>query len=205
MSLPAIVLGAGGHARVVGAILHGMGVSIKGYLDESYLAGEDEIIKQAFLMGMPDDLKNYSPNQYDIYAAIGDNHKRRIAIEQVSSKKYSTPTLIHPSAIIESSSQIGKASVICMGVLIATDAIVGDGVILNTGSSIDHETTIGNYCHIAPGAILAGRVKVGKEVFIGMGAKIAQNLSIGDGAIIGAGAIVLKDVPASTTVVGIYH
>ena len=205
MSLPAIILGAGGHARVVGAILHGLGISIKGYLDESYVAGVEEVIKQAFLIGIPNALQGYSSGEYEVYAAIGDNHKRRVAIEYALSKGYSMPALTHPSAVIESGSQVGHASVICMGVLIATDAAVGKGVILNTGSSVDHETSIGDYCHVAPGAILAGRVKVGREVFVGMGAKIAQNLNIGDGATIGAGAIVLKDVPASTTVVGVYH
>jgi len=205
MSLPAIVFGAGGHARVVGAILHGQGEVIKGYLDESYIASEAEVIKQATLIGLPADLQNYSCEEYEVYAAIGDNHKRRVAIELILSKGYSMPSLIHPTAIVESNCRIGQASVICMGVLIATDTLVGEGVILNTGCSVDHEAIIGDYCHIAPGAILAGRVKVGREVFIGMGARVAQNLSIGDGAVVGAGAIILKDVPAATTVVGVYH
>lgn len=45
--------------------------------------------------------------------------------------------------------------------------------------------------------------KLGKRVNVGAGAKIFGDVSIGDGASIGANAVVLKDVPAGATAVGI--
>ena len=44
---------------------------------------------------------------------------------------------------------------------------------------------------------------VGNNVFIGCGAKLLGNITIGDNAKIGANAVILKDVPANATVVGI--
>ena len=45
--------------------------------------------------------------------------------------------------------------------------------------------------------------KVGKNVLIGAGAKLLGNIKIGEGAKIGAGSVVLTDVPAHTTFVGV--
>jgi len=46
-------------------------------------------------------------------------------------------------------------------------------------------------------------VTIGDEVFIGAGATICNLVTVGDRAVIGAGAVVLGDVPADATVVGV--
>jgi serine O-acetyltransferase len=48
-----------------------------------------------------------------------------------------------------------------------------------------------------------GAPRIGANVEIGAGAKILGPVSIGDGAKIGANAVVLCDVPAYATAVGI--
>jgi serine O-acetyltransferase len=44
---------------------------------------------------------------------------------------------------------------------------------------------------------------IGNDVYIGAGAKILGPVTIGDGAIIGANAVVIDDVPAGATAVGV--
>jgi acetyltransferase-like isoleucine patch superfamily enzyme len=44
---------------------------------------------------------------------------------------------------------------------------------------------------------------VGDSAFIGIGAAILPNLRIGANAIVGAGAVVIRDVPANATVIGV--
>lgn len=44
---------------------------------------------------------------------------------------------------------------------------------------------------------------IGNDVYIGAGARILGAITIGDGAVIGANAVVLDDVPAGVTAVGI--
>ena len=80
---------------------------------------------------------------------------------------------------------------------------IGDSVIINTNAVVDHECDIGPAVHVCPGALLAGRVRVGAGAFVGLGAKIIQCISVGEEATIGAGAVVLTDVPAYATAVGI--
>lgn len=205
MNLPALVIGAGGHATVIGSILHRLNIPIKGYLDDAYKEGIQEEIKYASLIGHANDLGKYSPIEYAVYVAIGDNRKREQFVERISGLGYSMPALVHPSSQMELDCNVAPASVICMGALLATEVSIGQGVIINTGSSVDHEAVIGDYTHIAPRAVIAGRARIGKGVFIGMGACIAQGIVIGDGSTIGAGSIVLKDVPAQAKITGVHH
>lgn len=205
MSKSALVIGAGGHARVIGSILHANGVMIRGYLDANFMPDKQEIIKHAPLLGRPEDIRAYAPDFHDIYIAIGDNSRRRELFEQLAADGYQLPALVHPSAIIELDCSIGKGTQVCLGAILATEVTIAEGVIVNSGSSIDHEGKVGAFSHIAPGAILAGRVTVGREVFVGIGARVAQGLHIGDGATIGAGAIVLKDVAAGAKILGVHH
>ena len=96
---------------------------------------------------------------------------------------------IHPGA------QIGKSFFIDhgMGVVIGETAIVGDNVLLYQG------TTLGG-----TGKETGKRhPTLGNNVVVGAGAKILGNIIIGDNSYIGANAVVIKDVPANSTVVGI--
>jgi sugar O-acyltransferase (sialic acid O-acetyltransferase NeuD family) len=205
MSKSALVIGAGGHARVVGALLHANDVNIRGYLDANFVPGKQEIIKYAPLLGRPEDIQAYAADLHEIYIAVGDNRRRREIFEQLTAAGYELPPLVHPSAVIESDCAIGKGAQVCLGAILATEVTIAEGVIVNSGSSVDHEGKVGAFSHIAPGAILAGRVTVGREVFVGIGARVAQGLYIGDGAVIGAGAIVLKDVAPGARILGVHH
>lgn len=81
-------------------------------------------------------------------------------------------------------------------VLIHSQGVVINGAVRGGARVlIEHQVTIGAEKGQSP--------HLGSEIFIGCGAKILGSVSIGDGARIGANAVVLHDVPAATTVVGI--
>ena len=103
--------------------------------------------------------------------------------------KRKTGIEIHPGA------RIGKRLFIDhgFGVVIGETAVIGDDV------TIFHGVTLGG----------TGKEKkkrhptIGNDVFIGTGAKILGNIKVGNHAKIGANAVVLENVRASATVVGI--
>lgn len=103
--------------------------------------------------------------------------------------RFITGIEIHPGA------KIGKGLFIDhgMGVVIGETSEIGDNV------TIYHGVTLGG----------TGKEKgkrhpsVGNNVIIGAGAKILGPVYIGNGAKIGAGAVVLQDVPANSTAIGI--
>ncbi len=93
---------------------------------------------------------------------------------------------------------------------IGLEARLGKGLLLPhpNGVVIHEDAQVGEDCMIMQqvtiGMIGAGEVPtVGNRVYIGAGAKILGKLSVGDGARIGANAVVMSDVPAGSTAVGI--
>jgi serine O-acetyltransferase len=93
---------------------------------------------------------------------------------------------------------------------IAIEARLGSGLMLPhpNGVVIHEDASIGDDCmimqQVTVGMIGDSEVpSIGNRVYIGAGAKIIGKLAIGDGARIGANAVVLTDVPANSTAVGI--
>lgn len=99
------------------------------------------------------------------------------------------------------------------GIEIHPGAQLGQGVFIDhgMGTVIGETAIVGDYALIYQGVTLGGTGKetgkrhptVGRRVVIGAGAKVLGNIHIGDQARIGAGSVVLRDVPAHCTAVGV--
>ncbi len=96
---------------------------------------------------------------------------------------------IHPGA------RIGKRFFIDhgMGVVIGETTIIGDDVLLYQGVTLGGTGIVKGKRHPT----------IGNNVVVGAGAKVLGNINIGDNSYIGANAVVIKDVPADSTVVGV--
>lgn len=200
-----IVLGCGGHGRVVLDILSGAGdYDVVGFIDSNpRMVGRR--IDGVEVLGQPDDMDRIRDQREVTHAvvAVGDNGARRALGDELESTGFKLINAIHPSANIAHNVSLGRNIVVCAGALVCAHCQVGDSVILNTGSIVDHETLIGTATHICPGARLAGRVTVEAGAFVGIGATIIQSIRIGYDAVIGAGAVVIDDVTPMSTVVGV--
>ena len=81
-----------------------------------------------------------------------------------------------------------------MGVVIGETAEIGDGCTIYQGVTLGGTTLYrGEKRHPT----------LGEGVVVGAGAKVLGGFKVGDGARIGSNAVVVKDVPAGATVVGI--
>ena len=196
-----IIIGTGGHARVVAEIAKLSHLEIKGFIDLDY-SGEDELILGSPVLGGLDQFKNFSQG-ISFFAAIGDNAQRKQVFAQMISQDFMPISLIHPTAIIGEGVELGAGTLVCAGSIISTNAQIGLNSIINTGVIIDHETTIGSNSHIAPGSRIAGRVKIGAESFVGIGSNVINNINIGSNVIVGAGSVIIRDIPSNSKVVGI--
>ena len=103
--------------------------------------------------------------------------------------KFLTGIEIHPAAKIASGVFIDHGQ----GVVIGETAEVGKGTVLYQGCTLGGTGKESGKRHPT----------VGENCVISAGAKILGNIKIGDGAKVGAGAVVLKDVPANATAVGV--
>ncbi len=200
-----VILGAGGHGKVVLDILRARNeYTVVGFLDaDRSMAGST--VGDIPVLGAMNLLPKLRQQRKIAGAivAIGNNRTRRSCAAVVAEHGVELINAIHPAATISPSATIGRNVVVAAGAVVCVDARIADSVIVNTSAVIDHEAEIGEAAHIAPGALIAGRVHVGAGAFIGLGAMIIQCLKIGDESIIGAGSVVIRDLPARVTAVGV--
>ena len=202
---PCIVLGAGGHGRVVLDILVNTGkFEVVGFVDSNPdLTGRR--VDGVPVLGQPADLPRLR-GEYDVnhvVVAVGDNGVRRALADRLDEMGFELFNAIHPSANRARNVTLGRNVVIAAGALVCAHCQIGDSVILNTGCIVDHESLIGTATHICPGARLGGRVTIESGAFVGIGATIIQSVRVGYEAIVGAGAVLINDAPPMSTVVGV--
>jgi UDP-perosamine 4-acetyltransferase len=203
MSLPALIIGAGGHARVLIEALTKSGTAILGCV-----AKETPIRWTSLIPFLGDDeaLLHYSPSSVVLINGIGSTARpdlRRDIFLRFKQKGYHFGTVAHPAAILPSDIVLGEGTQVMAGAILQPGCRVGDNVIVNTGAVVDHDCQICAHVHIAPGAVLSGDVTVGEGAHVGTGARVIQGVEIGAGAVVGAGATVLSDVPPGARVAGV--
>ncbi len=189
-----IIIGAGGHGRVVAEIAR-----LNGYCNIKFL---DDDKNNALACGNTSDYINFLQD-YSFFVAIGCNLVREKLQKQIEKDGGNIVTLIHPAAVLSSDVKIGKGVVVMAGVVVNTGAVIEDGCILNTCSSVDHDCKIGQFSHVSVGAHIAGTAEIGKRNFICAGATIINNLSICSDCVIGAGAVVVKNIKERGTYIGV--
>ena len=112
-------------------------------------------------------------------------------------------TFIHPQALIGARVKLGKGVVICPGAILSVDIEIGDFAMVNLNCTIGHDATLGPWTSLSAQCDVTGHVRVADRVFMGSRASIIPGKSVGSRSIVGAGAVVVRDVPAGVTVVGI--
>ncbi len=203
MSKPIIILGGGGHAKVLlEALIFENKIEILGFteLDENknlslgktkikYL-GEDEAIKQ------------FSPKDYDLVNGLGsvgiDTLKRRRGkFEEFKRLGFKFFNVIHPVSIIsedvKETLRLKEGLQIMAGVNIRPGSEIGDNTIVNTGASIDHDCMIGAHVHIAPGVVLSGEVGIGDCCHIGTGSLVRNGIKIDSNVFVSMGCVVTEN------------
>ena len=196
MAKPVIVLGGGGHAKVLIDALQLSGINILGIIDPQLKAG-DLGFASLPILGDDQAVSRYSPDEIELVNGIGSlpgNDIRAKLFSDYSDKGYSFATVVHPSAIVSKSCLMQDGSQIMARCVLQPGAIIGKNTIINTGAIVEHDCEIGANNHLAPGVVLSGGVHTGENVHIGTGAVIIQNVNIGENSVVGAGAAVTKDI-----------
>lgn len=200
-----VIIGAGGHAKVVLDLLRKKGKTVVGLTDatldigqkclDAEVLGNDDILQGLYQKGV-------------CWAAMGIGHVGMPAIRNKVYHKtkelgYIFPILVHPSAVVSESAEIGEGTMIGAQSVVNPETRIGELCIINTAAVVEHEAVIENGVHIAPHATVLGAANIGENTFVGAGSVILQGIKIGANCIIGAGSVVLHDVPDNCVVVGV--
>jgi len=205
MAHPFLILGAGGHARVVADLLLCQNWQIVGFLDPDTSLWETDW-RGVPVLGGDEKLTRYPAHTHDLVngvGSIGCPELRRAVFERYREAGYNFPYLVHTSATIAIDVNLGVGSQIMAGSVVQTGTVIGQNVIINTGACVDHDCCIGDHAHIAPGAIVCGGVRVGENAHVGTGATVIQGIKIGRNSFVAAGAVVIRDVPDDAIVAGV--
>lgn len=195
-----LIIGAGGHGRVVADIALKTGKWRQvGFLDDDATLKSPIGIK---VIGRLNEVTKYG-GDHDILVAIGNNQIRERVQSQLESAGFTLPTLIHPRAIIGERVEAGPGTVIMAGTVINCGSVIGKGCIVNTGATIDHDNRIADYVHISPGVHLAGTVAIGRRTWLGIGTAVSNNVKIIEDCVVGAGAVVVRDIIETGTYIGV--
>jgi len=187
------IYGASGHAKVIIDIAHSKGLAIDliyddnpdiNFLDENVVVHEvSEIMKKS-----------------ETVIAIGNNFIRKNVAENF--KGNIIDAISHNSAVLSSTSKIGKGTVVMPNACVNAATTIGNHCILNTGSTVDHDCVLEDFVHISPNAAIAGNVIIGTGTHIGIGAVVIPGIIIGKWVTIGAGTVIIKNIPDFAVVVG---
>ena len=198
MQRKVIIVGAGGHGKVIADIVKASGDYVMGFLDDNM--DKNRIFCGVPVLGAVNTYTNYIEAEFII--AVGDNSTRKRISESLTDVNWYTA--IHPSSVIsDNDTEIGEGTVVMANTVINAGASIGCHCIINTAAVIEHDNIIGDYSHIAVGAKLAGTVHTGEMTFAGAGSVIINNIDICDECIIGAGAAVIDNITEKGTYVGV--
>ncbi len=188
-----VIIGAGGHAKVVmDILLANPEIEVVGLIDKrdgSNIRGYKRLGDDSLL---PELLRQ---DIRHAFVAVGDNDLRRRLAKRAAALGFQFINAISPHAVVSETASLGNGIALMPGSIINADARIGDHAIVNTGASVDHDCMIGSLTHLAPGCRLAGGVTTGEGVFLGIGSKTVDQAFIGAWSVVGAGAVVVGDIP----------
>lgn len=193
---PVIILGTGGHAKVVVEALMLSGREVVGFVSPDRDAGS--LFCGQKILGDDRVVFDYPSEAVDLVNGIGSlpSASRRWKLAAMMREKgYEFTSVIHPESVISTDTNIAGGAQVMAGAVIQSGASIGQDSIINTGALIDHDCSIAENCHIAPGVSCSGGVKIRKNTHVGTGATLIQGLTVGESCIIAAGSTVYKDVP----------
>lgn len=191
MNKKVLVIGAGGHGKVIADIVRRNGDSFIGFLD-------DDVAKNG-VIGQVETCIKYDDCYFVV--AIGNNDIRKTIAEKYNMLRFYTA--IHPTAVIGENVNIGAGTVVMANAVINPSVSIGKHCIVNTASVVEHDCVLESYVHISPGAVLCGTVSIGDKTHIGANATVKNNISIASDTVVGIGAAVVKNIDKSGVYAGV--
>ena len=185
-----IIVGAGGHAR---SLLDTIG-NIDGA--ELFVISHPDVPTNFGATLISESIAIQNQDDFSFVLGIGKRSIRNRLIAEllsvISIGRF--PPIIHPTAYVSKSAQIGFGSQILGQAYLGPNAVIGNFAIVNTRAVIEHDAEVGDQSVMSPGVIVAGSTVIGKNCFVGMGAKISNDISIGSGSTISSNVFVSRDL-----------
>lgn len=198
-----VILGGGGHAKVLISVVRKLSWTIVGYVDQRDVgpvlgaphAGDDGVLP-GLLVRHPGCVAALGVGKVDASARRADLQSATEALG------FEFPAIVSPNAVVNHEVELGAGTAVFDGAVVNAGAVLGPTCIVNTNATVEHDCRIGTNVHIAPGATVSGDVTIGEHTFVGAGAVVIHGVRIAASCVIGAGSMVTHDLIEPGTYVG---
>ncbi|QHT64005.1 acetyltransferase [Paenibacillus lycopersici] len=202
--VPLVIVGCGGHGRVVRDIAEAMGrFELIAVADDKFdeMKRMEDGVWQCPVGIVPRVLRMYPGSR--LVVAIGGNPVRRAIVERLALPEACYARIVHPGAHVSPRAAVAPGAVVMPGAVVNAGARIGAHAIVNSGAVAEHDATIGAYAHLSPNAAVAGGVEVGEGAHLGIGCAVIPAVAIGEWSVLGAGAAAVCDIPPRVVAVGV--
>ncbi len=204
---PVLIIGAGGHAKVVADALLASNRQVLGFISGERWDGEPhDVLPGLKVLGTDEVLRDYVASDVDLVNGLGGidcSGLRRRVQERLEANGWHFSCVRHPTAIVSKFAEVCSGVHLLAACVVQAGARIGAGSIINTGAVVEHDSVLDAYVHIAPLSIVCGETHVGCNSHVGAGAVLRQGLRLGPDTLVGAGAVVVKNFEGNGTLVGI--
>ncbi len=204
MSLPIVIIGAGGHATVLADALLASGADVVGFTSR-------DVAPKAPACGLPilgDDavLARWRPEEIRLVNGVGSidaSGARRRVQEALEASGWQFTGVRHPASTVSPYAVLADDVQLMAHSVVQAGARVGRGCIVNTGSIVEHDVVLDAWVHVAPRAVICGDASIGTDSHVGAGAVVKQQVRLGARTLVGIGAAVVKDFAGEGCILGV--
>lgn len=208
-----VIIGAGGFGAIaastaqdmnaVGKEVHSGAWEVIGYADSEPAKQGTQHSGYAVHGTIEDVDSDFHEHKLWFFCAIGDGSARARMVRLAEKLLWQPATLIHPSAVLATSVEIGVGSYIGPGAVISVNAKLGTHSVIDMHASIGHDACIGDFCTVFPGARITGGCRLGEFSVIGSNATLLPGTFVGNYAVVGANSLAHRAIEPDTTVLGV--
>ena len=148
-----LILGAGGFGHMV----YESAVATRQF---DKIAMLDDACKDSNVIGKLVDYKDFRKEYPCAVAAFGNNKMRLQWVKNLLEADFVVPTIIHPSAVVSPSAEIGAGSFVMQRAVINTKTKLGEACLVNSGAIVDHDTVVEEGVHIGLGSVVKANCHV---------------------------------------------
>jgi sugar O-acyltransferase (sialic acid O-acetyltransferase NeuD family) len=205
---PLVLVGSGGFGRETAEVVRAVNAesptwNLLGFLDDDPALHGTEI-DGVPVLGSIDDVHSFEDARLVVCTGHPGNYfSRKRIVERLGLPAARYATVVHPTAALASTTQIGHGSVLLAHVVSTSSVRIGAHVAVMPGVVFTHDVFVEDFATFGAGARLAGRAHVGVGAYVGSGALIREDRTIGPWALVAMGAVVTRDVPFQEVWAGI--
>lgn len=200
-----IIIGAGGMGREVLQCAKQINQVEKRWNIAGFLDPDEEALrgKKCEYTVIGDDYDYEIQAEDEFICAAGDGVLRAKLTERLKSRGAKFTTLVHPSALIADTAEIGEGTIIFANSIVSDNVKIGEGCFINYQSSVGHDVVMEDYCTIFSKCVICGACRIGTGVTMGTASNIVPGITVSENAYICAGSTVMRNLRRNARVIGV--